>query len=99
MIETWLQGALKLAPSEHLEPYQRAAGLEGGRSEERGMGTTRTYRLVSDEGETTAVIDGWCVDGACYGYVRFDASGEVVTGREVFSLTRGHEHQPLRPRY
>lgn len=95
MIEALLQDALKLNPSEHLEPYHRTASLEGGKD----VGSTETFRLVSDSGETTAVIDGWCFDGACYGYVRFDASGEVVIGREVFSLTPGREHQPVRPQY
>lgn len=95
MIEALLHDVLNLRPNEHLEPYERSISPQNVRE----VGSTETFRLVSDSGETTAVIDGWCFDGACYGYVRFDASGENVVGREVFSLTRGREHTPLRPHF
>ncbi|SFL83037.1 hypothetical protein [Marinobacter zhejiangensis] len=93
MIESLLQGALKLSTDVHLEPYQRGSNLTDGFT----VGSTKSFRLVNDAGETTAVIDGWCFDGACYGYVQFDAAGEVVVSREVFSLTPGREHQPVHP--
>lgn len=95
MIEALLQDVLDIRPNEHLEPYERSVSQQN----ERDIGSTETFRLVNETGETTAVIDGWCFDGACYGYVRFDASGENVIGREVFSLSRGREHQRVGPHY
>ncbi|MDX1590190.1 MAG: hypothetical protein R3296_14770 [Oleiphilaceae bacterium] len=82
MIRQLLDQTLQLPQGQHLEPHARDVGQDWVRSP-----GTNTYKVVGEAGQTLSVIDAWCVEGACYGYVKYDATGQRYLDRKVFSLS------------
>ncbi|GAA3562829.1 hypothetical protein [Marinobacter xestospongiae] len=76
-----LRQILALGPDEALMPYCRQVGADWPKASD-----TLSYRQVSADGDTVAVIDAWQVDGICLGFVRYDASGFVFRDRGFVSL-------------
>ena len=81
MIRQLLDQTLQLPQGQRLEPHARDVGKGWVRSP-----GTNTYKVVGESGQTLSVIDAWCVEGACYGYVQYDATGQRYLDRKVFSF-------------